>query len=118
MKKEKLVKISVCDFCGSEESVFDFCIVCKRDVCYKCNKNNVGKEFKHGVYFSGSGDGFFCNSCMANMPLEYQPLFNAYLEVKALRDQQEAWNEGFQKRSKEAEIRLGKLLKEQREESQ
>lgn len=108
MKRKITIDELVCDFCGKNKNVYDHCLSCEKHICLDCSEN-VGEDFKHGVHFSGSGDGYFCNSCMAKMPERFQPIFFAYLKIKQLRNEEGLWWKDFQNRSKEAETNLERL---------
>lgn len=105
MRKNKTVEIKVCDFCGSEDSVFDTCLGCRKDVCYNCAKK-VGVDYSHAVHFSGSGDGYFCNKCDQNPPKNMRKLHRLYKQIIELCLESKAFYEDFEKRSHKTEEEL------------
>ena len=103
------VEIKVCDVCGNEEHVYDTCLKCGNDYCYDCAKVS-GVDYRHSVYSSGSGDGYFCNKCIVeirNNPQDkYYNLHEAYLNVARLRKEVEADYKDTQDKQDEAEKRV------------
>ena len=100
----------ICDFCKVNKAYeFNSCLRCGKDICYDCSKTHA-KEYSHGVYVGGSGDGQYCNDCDAILTRTREDdLHNAYRLIKSLRDEQEAWYSDFNKRSDKAEAILKKL---------
>lgn len=108
MKKEVIVLQSMCDFCGKQS--YQKCLGCGKDVCWECQKTE-GIDFKHAVHFSGSGDGFYCQSCLSDPKVIETPLLKAYKKIWSLRKESEIWWKEFDERTKAAEIKL-QLLRE------
>lgn len=110
MKKIVSVEATICDTCGKSGALYQ-CNACGKDFCYDCANGGAGKKFPHGVHFSGSGDGFFCNACLATeLPPEKSKLLMAYKKITALRHEEAGWYEDFQERSKTAENELQALF--------
>ena len=65
MKKISEVEQAHCDRCD-KVNYLNVCLGCLAEYCWDCSKIE-GKTFQGGVYHSGSGDGFFCNSCINNL---------------------------------------------------
>ncbi len=108
MEKTVTKEEFVCDFCQTESS-YEKCLGCGKDVCWKCRKT-AGIDFKHSVCMSGSGDGFFCHSCLIDPPKHILPKFHAYLKIYYLRREMEAWSKHFEIRSQEAERELKTII--------
>jgi len=108
MKKEIKKEVTFCDRCKKEGYV-TVCLNCGVEHCYECQKTS-GKTYKHRVYFSGFGDGYYCNDCNADLLKSgTDDLFNAYQWVYALRLELEAYNADFEKRMNEAEENLKRV---------
>ena len=105
MRKQKNIEVKICDYCGTDKSVYYTCLCCGKDACYECKKE-VGVEYNHGVYFSGSDDGYFCNECDQNPPEEFRKLHQLYKNIKALVFETTAFYEDFKKRTDKAESKL------------
>lgn len=99
--------ITTCDFCGSG-GCFRKCLGCQKDVCYTC-MDTKGTDYKHAVYFSGSGDGFYCHDCDGKKPT---PLLLAYREIRDLTRERQIFDADFSKRMKEAEALVESLRKQ------
>lgn len=96
-------EVRFCDKCGKEESYPTVCMGCGTEMCYACQTKH-GKRYSHAVYFSGTGDGFYCNSCDAKLTAAgNDKRHNAYLAIKLLKDELEAWTIAFRKRQEVAE---------------
>jgi hypothetical protein len=106
MKITKTVEASICDFCGTDRSVFFHCCACGKDACWDCH-NKVGVEYKHGVYCGGSGDGYYCHDCDAT---DKSPLHSAYQGIRSLRLEEQDFYQDFRKRVNEAESLMKGLL--------
>lgn len=111
MKKEITKEVTICDSCKKESSYGYHCVGCKLDFCYGCNEK-MGKNFSHAVYASGSGDGYFCNTCIAQPSKEVKALFEAYIRIQALREEAKIRYESFKRRVTEAEEEVKKLNNE------
>jgi len=108
MKKTEMKEITCCDVCG-KESYLNACMKCGIEHCYDCEKI-AGKKYPHGVHFSGSGDGYYCVSCDAELTKGGTDIRHAaYRAITSLRNEGEAWGVDFNRRSKEAESRLEAL---------
>lgn len=108
MKKTELKESTYCDHCGKENYVTE-CMRCGTEHCYECRKTE-GKEYSHGVHFSGSGDGYYCSKCDAElMKSGGDERHTAYRAIASLRLEAEAWGTDFQRRQKAAEARVEEL---------
>ena len=105
MKKMELKETTYCDHCGKETYV-TACMRCGTEHCWECRKTE-GKEYSHGVHFSGSGDGYYCSKCDEELAQSGgDDRHAAYREIAALRNEAEVWGADFQRRQKAAEARL------------
>jgi hypothetical protein len=109
MKKKIEVEIDACDFCNDDDDTYEKCLGCGKHVCYDCQET-VGVRMTHGVYFRGSDDGFYCNSCLNDDKVVSTPLYRAYQKIAFLRTECENWNKGFKERMDSAEAELESLL--------
>lgn len=109
MKKVIQQSVTICDVEGCENHAHTKCLGCGRDYCYD-HKKTLGREYSAGVYFSGSGDGFYCTQCDARLSAKGDKLLLAYKKVSYIRDDIKVSNEMYDKRIKEAEAALEKLL--------
>lgn len=103
MKKVATVEQNYCDGCGKQQDYLTGCMSCGVEHCYDCT-NKLGKDYKHGVYVSGSGDGYYCKPC--DVKLEKagtDKRFQAYREVAALRAEAAEWGAAFDRKRKAAE---------------
>ena len=108
MLKTKNIETRVCDFCSTDDMVYDECIGCKKHVCYECKKTN-GVDYKHATWASGSGDGFFCNACLAKPNPKYDRLLKAYQTIERLRNENDAFYKLWKEKAEEAEAHLKRL---------
>lgn len=108
VKKIVQKEVSICDVCGKEAYVHT-CLGCGMDFCWDCSKKD-GITYEHAVYFSGTGDGFFCHKCDANPPKKIEKLHQAYRRIRVLREEQEIWYSDFELRMREAESILADIL--------
>lgn len=112
MKRVESVERLICDVCetnGAYES--DACLRCGKAFCYECQKTHA-REYKHGVHFSGSGDGTYCLPCDALLRKEgTDPLHRAYLLVDALRMEEAGFYQSFKERAAKAEKDVERLRK-------
>lgn len=109
MKQPRTIEVSICDFCGSDHA-YSHCRRCGKDACYKCEEVH-GIGFKHSVWASGSGDGFYCHQCLTQIQPGTDELLLAYRTIHSLKMEAKGWNEDFTKRAKTAEERLKELLR-------
>jgi len=108
MKKTELKEVTCCDHCGKETYV-TACMCCGTEHCWECRKTE-GKEYSHGVNFSGSGDGYYCSGCDAALTKSGgDERHAAYRAVASLRHEADAWGTDFQRRQKAAEARVEAL---------
>ena len=108
MKKIVQKEVHVCDKCG-KETYPDPCLGCGTEVCYECQPKH-GKNYRHSVYFQGSGDGFYCSPCDTKLTEGgTDARHNAYCAVKSLKDELEAWHTDFKRRQEKAEDALKSL---------
>ncbi len=112
MKKKVTKELDVCDWCNTDEPVYNKCSICGKHACYD-HKKEYMTEFPHAVCFSGTGDGTYCNECLLKHPPDELRL--AYLEIQRLREEQKQYYKDFERRSKLAEERVKELLAARRE---
>ena len=106
MKKSVTVEKLYCDVCGAESNEWNSCMICGKVFCYDCRKTQM-KEYKHGVYYSGSGDGLYCNDCDRDLILSGDDeKHNAFRKIDDLRNELKEWDADFTIRIKEAEAHL------------
>lgn len=110
MKKTAECVIYVCDQCGAESQYrHDACKACGVEHCYACQKTH-GVEYPHGVHLRGSGDGYYCKPCDAQLTKEGKDeVHSAYRAIHILRAEQEAYYTDFKRRQEIAEKRLKEL---------
>lgn len=103
--------VKFCDVCKEEAGFVHICLKCGMEHCWNCFKLRM-IEYAHAVSFSGTGDGYYCKTCDAELkelglP---DPLHKAYWKIKLLRSEHKIiWKEIGQQ-SKEAESQLKTLL--------
>lgn len=110
MKKIVEIEATFCDNCGAD-TYPHACRKCGAEYCYQCAaKPEIGTVYKHGVYVCGSGDGFYCRPCDIELSeSKSDPLHEAYVAVRTLRDEVTAFGEDFEARKKIAEQHLDRL---------
>jgi hypothetical protein len=110
MKKTKTIEIECCDICKGE-SLIQTCNSCGTMLCWD-HREEYGVVYSHAVYFSGSGDGFYCKECDSKLLKSGKDKkHNAYRAVGALRTELKTWNSNFDLRKSKAEEHLQTLLK-------
>ena len=104
MKKEVTKIVHCCDACGAAQDYgIDLCLGCGAEHCSACKKTH-GVEYKHGVNFSGSDDGYYCHQCDARLTKSGEDkLHCAYRQIARLRVEGEAFSADFRKRVQTAE---------------
>jgi len=107
MRKEVKKTMDVCDFCGTDNSVFYKCLQCGKDACWECRDKTV--QYPQGVYISGGQDGIYCLECDSTLMKSGDKLHRAYNIIEALRNESKIWGEDFHARSKKAEDNILKL---------
>lgn len=111
MKKTVTREVTCCDNCGKEQDYPTRCLRCGKEVCWQC-ADKVGVKYEHGVYVSGSGDGWYCRPCDITLyERESDALYEGFRAVKALREEMQAWGADFQRRQKAAEAHLETLAR-------
>lgn len=105
MKKLVTIEKTFCDVCGKEASGYCNCDCCKKELCRECSETEL-REYKHGVYCSGSDDGSYCNDCDAKLRANSDKKHAAYRKIEALRNEARGWSEDFKKRADAAESEL------------
>jgi len=110
MKKTELKEVTCCDHC-SKETYVTACMRCGKEHCWECRKTE-GVEYHHGVYVSGSGDGYYCSECDSILTKAGDnERHSAYRAVMSLRREVDVWGTDFQRRKKDAETRLAAAAK-------
>lgn len=109
MKKQVTIEKAFCDVCDKEASGYQKCMICGKEFCYDC-KELAAVEYKHGVHFSGSGDGLYCLDCDLKALRSGDKLHAAYRKIMALRNEAAGYYVDFEKRTKKAEEEFGRLL--------
>jgi hypothetical protein len=115
MKQQVIVERSICDFCGSGDTWLR-CLSCSRDVCWHCYSESTplperkAIRYSGGVCVGGSNDGVYCIPCDLELSKsKCSPLHQAFVAIRALRDERQAWSNSFEKRCKLAEAQLQRL---------
>lgn len=110
MKKTVAKDVHCCDACGAEQDFgMDACLKCGAEHCFNCKKTH-GKEYQHGIYVGGSGDGYYCNACDTELTASGADRRHAaYQAIARLRNELKAWSEDFKRRANEAEQALENL---------
>ena len=110
MKKNFYIEKIICDSCGAVENYSNPCLYCGIDHCYEC-KGTHGKEYTHGVNFSGYGDGYYCDECDKKLSESKEDsLHQAYRKIAALKKEANSFYRGFKIREEKAERELKNLL--------
>ncbi len=110
MKKTIKKEVRFCDKCGKEDSYPTACLACGTEMCYDCQTKH-GVSYSHAVHFQGSGDGFYCKPCDAKLTARgSDKQHNAYLAIKALRDEEDTYWANFKKRAEAAEAKVKSFL--------
>lgn len=109
MKKLITKELKVCDWCETDEHVYHECLICGKDACFNCGEVNM-TSLAHGVHFSGSGDGGYCNDCLETN--QDNKLIIAYNVIQTLRKEEENWYADFKIRQETAEKRIKELQNE------
>lgn len=109
MKKIVHKEVSFCDVCGKECSYAQVCLNCGKEFCYECLKTE-GVKYKHSVWFSGTGDGTYCNECDSKLKTSGNKLHTAYRKIVSLSNECEDFCSDFKKRADEAEANVMKEL--------
>jgi hypothetical protein len=108
MFKTVTEKREYCDICKKRVAWYH-CLACNKAYCYECGKTEA-VEYNHGVFFAGSGDGHYCKECDHDLSLcpacEGFELHDAYLNIQALREENDKFYADFKKRSDAAERRI------------
>ena len=108
MRKIVEKEITLCDSC-EKESYLESCLRCGVEHCYDCKKLK-GIEYTHGVRFSGTGDGYYCNECDSILfTKEHSELHSAYVRIKNLKTESRLFYADFDKRANTAEQTLSQL---------
>jgi len=113
MRRKVEREITVCDVCG--EVCYDSCLGCGADHCYD-HKTELGITYQYAVHLSGSGNGYYCLGCDARLRASGDdPLHSAYLKVKMLVDEVEAFHTDIHKRAEKANALVEALRKARKE---
>lgn len=107
MKKIASIEDTFCDVCD-KRGYATRCLNCGAEHCYDCRKLH-GVEYVHGVHFSGSGDGYYCNKCDVLLRNNGDALHAAYRRIQDLRSEEKAFYEGATIRADAAEAELKRL---------
>jgi hypothetical protein len=109
MKKTIEKEVLFCDYCGNETQYSEECMSCGKDMCYECSQKH-GTSYSHAVYFSGSGDGFFCNPCDSELTAKgTDKRHSAYRAIQSLKLALKAEQENTKRRIELAESNLRRL---------
>ena len=107
MKKEIKIERIFCDVC-EKDAGYNTCLGCGKEFCYDCKKTDA-IEYKHSVFFQGSGDGLYCPKCDKKMRENGDKLHAAYRQIKKLKNEYIGFYDDFNKRNEKAEAELKKL---------
>lgn len=106
MKQTVQIEVHCCDACSAQQDYVSTCINCGAEHCFECRAKE-GKKYSKGVYVSGSGDGYYCNKCDAELTKSgADERHAAYRSVASLRHEAKAWSADFERRMKVAEARV------------
>jgi len=106
MKTEITTITHECDACHERCDYPYICIKCGAEYCRECSKTH-GTEYQHGIYASGSGDGYYCAMCDAALTQSGgDALHRAYQVVSRLIMEHAAWGDDFERRANDAELKL------------
>ena len=114
MKKTIQVEAIVCDKCGDGRDLHSCysCLNCGMDMCYGCLEK-YGIKYSYAVYFSGSGDGYYCINCDNKLKTSGKDeLWNAYFRIHLLKKKSERFGKNFQFLAKQAEKDVEKIKNE------
>lgn len=101
------VQVITCDLCGKDEAFSECrCMGCGKDICWNC-RQKVAVKYDDGVFYMSSRDAIYCPACDAS--LKDDPLHMAYVAIKNLRAESDAWGEEFTKRKDAAQDHLCKV---------
>lgn len=82
----KEVTVYICDVCGKGDDTWPrICLGCGRHFCWDCAKKQT-EDYPEALYFSSSADGRYCSDCYADKIGGDDPLFNAYLALRDLKE--------------------------------
>lgn len=112
MRIKRTIAVDICDCCKVKESHSQKCLNCGKAVCFECERGGHGKDFRHSIHCSGSGDGFYCSECVPQMIASGEPLFMAYRSIQLLSAEYEAYYKEFEKRAEIAKAAIARLRKE------
>lgn len=110
MKKTINKEVTICDQCGKETYVHK-CLKCGVDHCWECQKTQ-GIVYTHSTCCSGSGDGYYCNKCDAELRVaKNDKLHAAYVNIQNLRMESELFYKNWKERANNAEATIKRLNK-------
>jgi len=73
-----------------------------------------GIEYYCGTHHSGSGDGYYCNKCDAELRnAKNNELHGAYITIQNLRMESEIFYKSWNERAKMAELKIDTLYRKQ-----
>lgn len=114
MKKKILMEVHECESCHKTETYVTECLSCGKEFCWECAEKS-GTKYRHGVWGSGSCDGYYCRECDIKLiESGKDKKHNAYRLIQRLRAETEAWNRDFKVRADAAEKELEELQKNER----
>lgn len=115
MVNKEVTKIQqFCDTCEQDTwGGYDCLGGCGKTGCYDCCKDQrEWKLYKHGVHFSGSGDGVYCTQCINRLLEKRDPLLIAYKDIERLRNEGEVFYNDWNLRCKVAEKQAERLYED------
>jgi hypothetical protein len=116
MKKKVERETTVCDVCG--KSCFEFCLGCGADHC-DAHMDELGVRYRYSIYSGGYMDGYYCLDCDTRLRASGEdPLHTAYVTLKALIDEYNAFFADFTPRADKVEKRIETLWEARRKEKQ
>lgn len=115
MKKSVTEDRFYCDVCGEEAYEWTKCFSCGKDLCpqsyFDSNPNPHAVRYPHGVYTSGSDDGYYCIPCDIQLSESKADLLHqAYVAIRTIRDERERWYQEQKIRETKVEELVAQLL--------
>jgi hypothetical protein len=108
MKRTVTEEREFCDNCESGGAWYR-CLKCGKVFCHDC-KEKKGVEYNYAVHFQGSGDGFYCFECDAELRASgTDAVHSAYMEIAKLKTESQEFYATFEAKRTIAEKNLEKI---------